>query len=831
MKRLTKIPLVLSFALLLMVSCTDKDQYYERPGWLEPPIYEVLKQKGNFTSYLKCLDRTLYAAQLNEGGYFTIMAPNDEAFAAYMQAKGYAKTDDIPLEEVNKIIAYSILQSYWLSENLGDLFTGSVGNRYSIGDAFKKQTYFYNTIYKDSTFNNNWVIDQNVNYPSYSTFTYNYKYYQVFMQSYFAKSNLTAADYNEFFPNSTFVGGQTTPTGLIGNVFNGQIVTPNLKARNGIVHEVSVVNLPLDNMEKLLQKDQYAVFNSLLDFKDLSGTYVYKNYKEDVTLTEKFKLLKPNENIQNVYVKSYNTVSNQALAFSPALDAIYEGSTVNTLSDGYTLFVPENDVLTAYINTRLLKYYHSLSELPIEAITTLINTHMSNSMIWPSQLKSAQVSTGEYANGEGAKGKTYAEFGVVDKKFTSNGFIYTLNHVIKSKLFETVYAAIFLNPDYSLLNAAYNKYFQTTLREEMMKSVITGYPGIKHTVLMLSNDQLKGDGFTYNSETSTFSNSLLVSTNVTDRIRRTMQLHMFPGWKDDNVNSEVTFQDGVSVYGGWGFRNTVNGDVVRYKNNQLQASGNIEENTFVTVTKKETFDNGSVYSVDKMLQYSKRTTSAATREGWNYNTLWYYLKQTATENPNVSQFVDYIQYALKATDTDVLNGLSEDNFYTIVMPNNNALIKARTNKDLPDLDSLKNGLLSENRKVMIINFVKSHFLEGYAMPDDRLLYLFPYNVNSPNKNIVSTSYRVNNEKLRFINQRTYVIASKDASGNLVFTPDNIVQNEKVVISGGYGMTTPAPRIVTGAASKGYNGYRSNRIAGRAIHHEYTNYFKFAIKTN
>lgn len=348
---------------------------------------------------------------------------------------------------------------------------------------------------------------------------------------------------------------------------------------------------------------------------------------------------------------------------------------------------------------------------------------------------------------------------------------------------------------------------------------------------MLSNDQLKGDGFTYNSETSTFSNSLLVSTNVTDRIRRTMQLHMFPGWKDDNVNSEVTFQDGVSVYGGWGFRNTVNGDVVRYKNNQLQASGNIEENTFVTVTKKETFDNGSVYSVDKMLQYSKRTTSAATREGWNYNTLWYYLKQTATENPNVSQFVDYIQYALKATDTDVLNGLSEDNFYTIVMPNNNALIKARTNKDLPDLDSLKNGLLSENRKVMIINFVKSHFLEGYAMPDDRLLYLFPYNVNSPNKNIVSTSYRVNNEKLRFINQRTYVIASKDASGNLVFTPDNIVQNEKVVISGGYGMTTPAPRIVTGAASKGYNGYRSNRIAGRAIHHEYTNYFKFAIKTN
>ena len=95
-------------------------------------------------------------------------------------------------------------------------------------------------------------------------------------------------------------------------------------------------------------------------------------------------------------------------------------------------------------------------------------------------------------------------------------------------------------------------------------------------------------------------------------------------------------------------------------------------------------------------------------------------------------------------------------------------------------------------------------------------------------NIVSTCNRYNNEALRFINQRTYVIVSKDASGTLSFTPDNVYLNGKLAISGSFGMTTPAPRVMTGTTKTGYNGYRSNRIAGRAIHHEFTNYFKFKI---
>jgi hypothetical protein len=56
MKKLTKISFLLSFVLLAVVGCSDKDAYYERPGWLEPPIYEVLQKEGRFNLFLQCVD-------------------------------------------------------------------------------------------------------------------------------------------------------------------------------------------------------------------------------------------------------------------------------------------------------------------------------------------------------------------------------------------------------------------------------------------------------------------------------------------------------------------------------------------------------------------------------------------------------------------------------------------------------------------------------------------------------------------------------------------------------------------------------------------------------
>lgn len=821
--------LLLLFSLLVFTNCEEKDDpYFDEPDWLVDPLYTILEQEGNFTSYLACVDRTLYAGQIKEGGYITLMAPNDDAFKAFMAANGYSSIDEIPQEEVEKIVGYSIVESYWKSENLGDVFKGTVDDRYEVGAAVKRRTMYYPTIYRDPEFDNKWVIDE------YSS-SGKYKHMPVFMNSYFSLKKLTESDYKTFYPNSTFVVGQSVATGEIGNVGDGQIVKPNMLARNGVAHEVSTVNYPMEKLDKFLSEGEaYKQYKELMDLKDMAGTYYYKAYYENVTLTETYKILRPNDNIDKVYMKGYLT-GEEYMYFSPAYEVYIDGNGANASEEGgYTMFVPRDDVLRKYINEKLLKYYDtkSILELPTQAVTTLINSHIADGMVWPSQLSSSQVSTGEYINGEGKSGIGFDNFGVNESKIASNGFIYTIDHVIKSRLFETVYAEIFLNPAFSWLNQAFINNYNNSIREDLMKSVITGFPENRYTVLLISDNQWKADGYTYNSTTNAFANSLVVSSTAGDRMKRLMMTHLFEGYVKGDIDSEVTFANpAYTDYGGWGFRTTKYGDVIRYKDNQLQASGNIEENNFVNITKGESYDNGTAYTMDKPLQYSLRETSPGTKEGWNSNTLWYYLQQTAKENTNVRNFVEYIQYSLKAQDSDALTGVSEDNNYTIIMPNNTAITTAVRNGDLPSIDLVKAGDAGAIEQAMV--FCRAHILQGSCLVDDKLPYLYPYNVNSPTENIISTMYRINYEPMKLVNQRTNIRVTKDASGKIVFTPMNVILDGATVVVGSHGatgnpdLTRTKPTVLQGGG--GNNGYRSNRICGRAIHHEYNNYFKFTIQ--
>ena len=99
--------------------------------------------------------------------------------------------------------------------------------------------------------------------------------------------SMTPEDYNVFFPGTEYVGNQTHANGPLANVYDGQIVKTNIITRNGIIHEVSTVNYPLDNMEKVLREEsKFNNFRELLDFKSLSNEFVFKSYTESLFNTE-----------------------------------------------------------------------------------------------------------------------------------------------------------------------------------------------------------------------------------------------------------------------------------------------------------------------------------------------------------------------------------------------------------------------------------------------------------------------------------------------------------------------------------------------------------------
>ncbi|HRZ98286.1 MAG TPA: fasciclin domain-containing protein, partial [Paludibacter sp.] len=141
---MTKIFIHLSFMLLLVVGCNDKDEYYARPGWLEPPIYEVLQKEGRFTYYLQCVDSTLYAPALKSSGLYTVFAPNDEAFKSFLTAKGYASVSQLPDSLINQIVSYSIVYSNYTYNHLTDVLSGGWDTLTSI----RKKTNYYKSIYQ-----------------------------------------------------------------------------------------------------------------------------------------------------------------------------------------------------------------------------------------------------------------------------------------------------------------------------------------------------------------------------------------------------------------------------------------------------------------------------------------------------------------------------------------------------------------------------------------------------------------------------------------------------------------------------------------------------------
>ena len=812
---------------LFFTQCEDADKYYDRPEWLEQPIYEVLQQEGRFGLYLQCVDKTEYANVLQGAGLCTVFAPNDEAFSAYLQEKGYASVAAIPEETLKELVAYSIVYSKWTAEHLSDYY--DVNKELYVTGAFKRKTNCYALPYRDPEFDNQWVFNQTINgdvsfYASnyqYRLASNNYKYLPVFSATYFNSlpEPLTASDYNTFFPNSQYTGM---------NVQSGTILKRDIAAENGIVHEVSTVNEPMKNMDDILREPAYSGFKSLIDFRDINGNYFFKSYTETPAIyLGLFQKMRPNEDIPKIYSKWYD---NSYLAFSPVLENIYSEATGTYDSEkaGNTLIVPKTESLQNFIRTKLLKYYESIDKLPTEVISTLINTHMINSLVWPSQYKSGINSTGEYINGAGAGGTDFNNAGITEKRMAGNGFVYLTDEVVKSRLFETVYSEIFLNPAHSMLNRAYVNFYNTTLREELMKSVLNGYRSERYTLLNFSDDLLKADGFKYDQVTNTFDNTEMAS-NEEIRLRRLMRMHIFPGLTNSEIDSEVKdfSVSPITNYEGWGFIVSYAGDLIRYKNNQLQAAGNIADGTYTTVTKMEDpFNNGIVFNVDKLLQYTPRETASAD-DRWVETSLWQYLAKAKSENPNVSMFVDYVQACLKKPDTDELDGIKAENYYTVLLVNNTAMNQAVSRGFLKPLAEV-NADNPENLK-QATQFVNAHFLQGAILPDDGLSYIYPVNPMSPARTILPTLLKITDEGLGLTNETIRLEITKAANGLITFMPQNITLGTKILITTGFG-TTSTMRVqrgrVTGSAIP--DNFRSNRIASKAVLHEVNNFFTVTL---
>jgi len=851
-----KISLLLCISVLLTFTQCSKefDTYYDRPSYLEQPIYQELKAMGNFSLYLQAADRTLHAKVLQGAGLYTCFAPNDSTFQKWMTENNYTSVASIPQQVVDDVVAYSLVYNKYFSENLG---SAMVSKLWRPGLAYKYKTTYYPMLQRDTYDGDSvWVVDGNLKTGySYSTKTYiiqNNKYLPVYTPNFFNASSpaLIPSDYESFYPGSVWCGNDSTPT--LANVGPASILGQQHLAENGVFYEVNRVITPIPTMSNYLKSDSTTSdFWNLINFKlpNITASY-YKTFSELSTITDQYRLIYPQKSLDHVYIRNY-----LGFGFSPVSDSYGEaGSSLDVSQEGgYTMFVPTNTAFKSFLDSKIYKYYPSLDMVPVPVMTELLKAQVVTSLVWPSSFPSRTNMNGEFLTGSARDKSSIDAFGVTDKIMASNGIIYKTNRLIKSRWFESTYSEIFLNPNYIFSNMAFNKYYSGSsgMQEQLMKCTLNGYENERNTVILYKDDLLKADGFYYDEIYSVFKHtgSGLNDANAATRLRRLINNALFFGYLDTlggvvykgaDLTPAVLASKGLSSYNYWNYRITNNGEIVRFKENKMQATCDVDENTQVTLTPVEEVSNGHVFSADRMLKYSPRETVTGD-SAFIDRPLWYYLNKARTENPEVKSFVDLVEQVMKSLTSSELLGVKAANYYTVLMPNNSAMLRAKNAGLYPTTINAGSDPAGVDKA---LRFLQCHFLVGKIFADDNLPIMYPFSPLAENaeEQVCQTLLSITNDKLGLVNEKVQVMAYKQklsaTTNYLKFYALDLKRGNSVLVKGSPALSAGVNNHLnvsraklTAAPANDYTKTRSNRMACKAVLHEVNNYLNFEESKN
>jgi uncharacterized surface protein with fasciclin (FAS1) repeats len=655
-KRITILLLVVS----ALFACKKKfDDYYARPTNLEPPIYQQLAAKQKFKNFLAVIDKAGYKNTLSAAGYWTLFAPNDSAFQAYFTANN-TSVEKMDSATARALVQFSLVYNAFEKDRLDD-YQSSTG--WMPDQAFRRRTAYYTGFYDDTMQNGQVVktIQSNRN-GSYVNGDNNNKYITYFTDTYFNGRGLTASDYTYFYPNQQYTGF---------NVAEAKVVTKDIAAENGVIHEIDRVLTPLPSIEEYLRsKPEYSEFRKLFDKYMVS-------FVLNSDASNRYKLLTGTD--KQVYVKVYNT----SLGFSPNNENYLKLQDNDGQQNSWTLFVPKNDVLLDYEKNVLLEFYQSFDNTPTSIILDFLNSHMWQTPVWPSKFKSSINVAGEEA-------RFNPQTDVFDKKILSNGMFYGTNKVQEGNVFSTVYSRAYLDPKFSIM---------TRLLNTDLRFIITN-PNSKFTLFMMPDAVLRAAGYDYNVNSNLYTFTSGTTTTSGENIRQTLLRILNTGVISGDITNLTTTSGIAEAY---------NNEYIKWNNDQVITAGTQDANKVVKVDSIKTTKNGTVYYLNGLLTYSSFLF------GKHIQNLG---SSTASDFYYFSQYL--INSGLYNATTGEIAGTSSGTFYTAFIPSNAAIMQAVKDGELPGntTTGVPNFTVSSwtaAQKDQVVAFIQYHILAKFTL--------------------------------------------------------------------------------------------------------------------
>ena len=640
------------FLLLILIGCNDEiDEHYERPDWLPSPIYQQLKSKGNFEKFLTVVDKAGYKKTLSGAGYFTVFAPNDEAFNTFLADQGLSGVDDIDEAMARQIVTYALVYNSFEKTRLTD-YQSSTG--WIPLNAFKRRTAYYDGVSTETTLEGTTLkvtaANRNAGYVFGDN---NNKHIPYFIDSYFAAKDLTALDYSFFYPGVDYNGF---------NVADASVVTEDIRAENGTIHEINKVILPLPSIESHLKDNsEYSVFLGLMNKYSV-------NYFYHPDVSARYRVLTGSDD--PVYIKWYLP----SVAFSPNNENFLKQTDNDAQTDGWTMFAPTNEAANEYIDEVLLEHYNSLDEMPTSIIYDFINAHMWQTTVWPSKFGSALNFLGEEARFD-------RDNDVVEAKVLSNGMFYGTSKAQDADVFRSVYGKAYLNPKYALMTRFLNRELKTTIVS----------PYVKFTLFLIPDDVLRAAGHDYNPTRNEWIYNGTTSLAV-ENWSRMINMHVM-----------ITQNEELNDLSGEGIVETFGGELIKFSGNTVFAAGNTEEGITVNVNTPENPStlayNGIVHYADNIIRFPDNNPVKGPG---------FYIRDLGDEaGEPYKSFYDYLfnSTVFNKTTGDI-TGVSSGVFHTFFIPDNNAIAQAVADGRLPASVNPS----AEVDKVKVAEFIQYHIL-------------------------------------------------------------------------------------------------------------------------
>ena len=92
--RVCSLAMVATFVVGCQESVEDND-HYRVPDWLKGNAWQVLEKEEHYTQFLKGIELTGYRPVVDGKSILTVMAPDDDAFQAFLQQNGYASVEQM----------------------------------------------------------------------------------------------------------------------------------------------------------------------------------------------------------------------------------------------------------------------------------------------------------------------------------------------------------------------------------------------------------------------------------------------------------------------------------------------------------------------------------------------------------------------------------------------------------------------------------------------------------------------------------------------------------------------------------------------------------------